>query len=61
VYACCCYRFQKLSADYRDRNHQWPLDEELELLRGYQAFGERWPLVRVFCLPHRRPPQLRAK
>ena len=57
----CICRYQKLSNDYRDRDHKWNHSEELELLKGYQAFGERWPLIRVFYLPHRRSPQIRAK
>jgi hypothetical protein len=54
-------RYQKLSSDYRERDHEWTHAEQLELLRGFQAFGERWPLVRIFHLPHRRAQQLRAK
>jgi hypothetical protein len=54
-------RYQKLSSNYRERDHEWTHAEQLDLLRGFQAFGERWPLVRIFYLPHRRAQQLRAK
>jgi hypothetical protein len=31
----------------------WTHAEDLDLLRGFQAYGSRWPLVAIFYLPHR--------
>jgi len=54
-------RYQKLEADYRSRDTKWSSEEELELLRAFQVFGNRWPLVRIFYFPHRKISQLKLK
>ena len=55
-------RYQKLVSQYRARRDlKWPHEEDLDLLRGYQAFGERWPLIKIFFLPHRKPLQIRLR
>lgn len=54
-------RYQKLEADYRNRDTKWSPEEELELLRAFQVFGNRWPLVRIFYFPHRKLSQLKLK
>ena len=56
-----CRRYQKLEAEYRSRDTKWSPEEELELLRAFRVFGNRWPLVRIFYFPHRKLSQLKLK
>lgn len=55
------HRYQTLAIAYRNRDTKWSNSEELDLLRAYQVFGERWPLVKVFFVPHRKTQQIRFK
>ena len=54
-------RYQRLEANYRNRDPKWSHEEELDLLRGFRVFGERWPLIKIFFLPHRKPQQIKLK
>lgn len=55
-------RYHKLELDYKSRDEgKWTHDEELDLLRGFYLFGDRWPLIKLFFLPHKTPHQIKYR
>jgi hypothetical protein len=35
-------------------DNKWSHEEDLNLLRGFQTYGERWSLIRIFFTPNRK-------
>ena len=55
-------KFIRYEAEYSAmRDSKWTHAEELDLLRGFQLFGEKWPLIKMFFLPHRKTHQIRIR
>ena len=54
-------KFIRYEAEYSARDSKWTHVEELDLLRGFQLFGEKWPLIKIFFLPHRKTHQIRIR
>lgn len=54
-------KFIRYEAEYGARDSKWTHLEELDLLRGFQLFGEKWPLIKMFFLPHRKAHQIRIR
>jgi len=54
-------KFIRCDAEHNARDSKWTHIEELDLLRGFQLFGEKWPLIKMFFLPHRNTHQIRIR
>lgn len=50
-----------MDAEYRNRDLKWSHEEDCALLRGFQTFGDKWTLVGVFFLPHRKKKELKYR
>eukprot|EP01035_Chromulina_nebulosa_P027310 gene27310-35890_t len=53
--------YQRMDAEYRNRDLKWSHEEDCALLRGFQTFGDKWTLVGVFFLPHRKKKELKYR
>ena len=53
-------RYTALEKSSRERD-VWTHDEDLDLLRGYQIYGDKWPLISIFFFPHRCRKELKAR
>jgi hypothetical protein len=40
---------------------KWTSVEDLYILKGFQSFGEKYPLISLFFLPHRSPYEIRNR
>lgn len=45
----------------RLRDRQWQHPEDINLLRGFQVFGHKWPLLAKVYLPHRNIKEVRIR
>ena len=45
--------YRRLADEFRKRDQSWQHWEDLALLRGFAIYGERWPLVQMYHVPHR--------
>ena len=54
-------RYLKLEKEKKARDGKWTHEEDIQLLRGYQVYGEKWSLVSLFFLPHRQRKELRQR
>ena len=41
--------------------NSWSRDEDLDLLRGFQIYGNKWPLIAVFFFPHKCRKELKNR
>jgi hypothetical protein len=53
--------FLSLEKERKKKNNEWSHNEDLNLLRGYQVYGEKWPMINVFFLPHRQRKEIRSR
>ena len=37
----------------KQRHQKWTLDEDRELLRGFQVFGPKWVMIKLYFLPNK--------
>jgi len=54
-------RYIKLDREKRVRDMKWTHNEDLNLLRGFQIYGEKWPMISIFFLPHRSKKDIKAR
>ena len=58
------HRFVRLVKEKKGRGEElskWEHSEDVQLLRGFQVFGEKWSLVSSYFLPHRNRRELRLR
>ena len=54
--------YYRLELDYKVRDEmKWIHEEELDLLRGFYLFGDRWALIKIFFLPHKTSHQIKYR
>lgn len=53
-------RYTALQKNCTNRQ-EWSHEEDLDLLRGYQIYGDKWPLISIFFFPHRCRKELKAR
>jgi hypothetical protein len=54
-------KFLKLEKEKKLRDHKWTHEEDLKLLRGFQIYGEKWPMISIFFLPHRNRKEIKLR
>jgi len=55
------YSYQILETEFRKRDTKWNHAEDCDLLRGYQIFGEKWPLIQIYYLPQRKKKEMKLR
>jgi hypothetical protein len=62
-YTCLYYLFQRYLKIQQESNRdiKWSHDEELELLKGYHIFGDKFHLIELYFLPHRRKKDVKLR
>merc|ERR1711871_404408 len=53
--------YLRLERDRKFKDSKWTHREDLSLLRGYQVFGEKWPMINIFFLPHRHRKEIKSR
>jgi hypothetical protein len=53
-------RYAALEKNSKGRE-KWSHEEDLDLLRGYQIYGDKWPLISIYFFPHRCHKELKAR
>jgi len=54
-------KYLQLRQEKKLRDNKWSHDEDMNLLRGYQTYGERWSLIRIFFTPNRKRSQIKQR
>jgi hypothetical protein len=53
--------YKRLVDDFKTRDQSWQHWEDLALLRGFAIYGERWPLIQMYHVPHRERLEIIAR
>jgi len=40
---------------------KWSLEEDIDLLKGFQVYGDKWPMINLYFLPHRSRRELKSR
>lgn len=55
------FRYLKLEPDAKSRDSRWTHFEDVDLLRGFFALGDKWHLISLYFLPHRKKKELKLR
>ena len=57
-------RFKKCAKLMKDRGKaapKWSLEEDIDLLKGFQVYGDKWHMINLYFLPHRSRRELKSR
>lgn len=55
------YRYRDLDRENRIQNRKWTIEEEVALLRGFQVFGSKWNMIKLYFLPHKTRNEIKLR
>ena len=53
--------YLKLMKERGRNQRKWSLEEDVDLLKGYQVYGDKWAMINLYFLPHRPRRELKAR
>ncbi len=54
-------RFEQLSVKAFNRKKQWDIDQDINLLKGFQVFGPKFNMIKMYFLPDRHKTVIRNR
>lgn len=57
-------KFKKYVKQMKERGKsqpKWTLDEDIDLLKGFQVYGDKWHMIHLYFLPHRPRRELKSR
>lgn len=53
--------YLKLMKERGRNQRKWTLEEDIDLLKGFQVYGDKWPMINLYFLPHRSRRELKIR
>jgi hypothetical protein len=54
-------KYVKLMRERGKSQPKWTLEEDIDLLKGFQVYGDKWHMINLYFLPHRPRRELKSR